>query len=343
MRKFIGLGSLAALLLAFAGTSADAADFYKDKTIRIITGGGAGGGYDTHTRLVAAHINKYIPGNPQIIVQNMVAGSGVSAGNHVYFKAKQDGTVLLQINRDAVTKPIIGLKLAQYDPAKFQWIGSPASYSENAYAIYIRSAVPYKSIVEMRNAKKQVTFGNRGSLLIPLVREGLGANIKVINGYKGKEITLAIERGELDGGGTSYSNIVRKTPHWLKKKLVRIVVQYGHAKRLPALSHVPTAQELAQNPDDLALVKFGESVLTLGYPFAAPPGTPKKRVDILRQAFQATMKDPRYIKAVKKAKLEYTPQTGQDLQNKVDEAARTKKAVIKRYLSLTGEAGAVTQ
>ena len=171
----------------------------------------------------------------------------------------------------------------------------------------------------------------------------MGANIEVINGYKGKEITLAIERGELDGGGTSYSNIVRKTPHWIKNKVVRVIVQYGHKKRLPALSHVPTAQELAQSKSDLALVKFGEAALTLGYPFAAPPGTPKERVAILRKAFETTMKDPKYIKSVKKAKLEYTPQTGQDLQNKIDESARTSKATIKRYLSLTGEAGAVTQ
>ncbi len=342
MRKILRLGAVAALLLAFAGGSAMAADFYKGKTIKLITSGSAGGGYDTHTRLVATHITKHIPGNPNIIVQNMTEGSGVAASNHLFFKAKQDGTVLGQFNRDSITRAIVGVKLAKYTPSKFQWLGSSASYSENAFVIFVRYALPYKGIAEMRKAKKPVVFGNRGTLLVPLVGEGLGANVKMINGYKGREINLALERGEIDGGGTSYSNILRRTPHWIPKKVARLVVQYGHAKRIARLPDVPTAQELAQNSDDLALVKFGELPLTFGYPFTAPPGTPKARVALLRRAFAATMKDKAYIKAVKKAKLEFTPQTGEELQAKIDFMSATPAKVLARYNKLTGEAGAAT-
>ena len=330
--------ALAALMMSWGG-NVIAADFYEGKTIRIISAGNPGGGQDVSARVIADHMGRHIPGAPKIIVQNMPGGNGIPVANQVFNVAKKDGTEIGQFHRDSVILAILGSPEAKFNPGGFGWLGSPTSYSDSAYAIVVRSALPYKGIVEMRQAKEPVSLGNSAGILVPLVKHALGANVKIVEGYKSNEVNLALERGEVDGLGRNYTNIVRQSPHWLSQNIARVVVQFGHARRLPELPDVPTGRELAQTPEDQALVRFAELPLTFGYAFGLPPGVPAERAALLRKAFNDTMIDPQYIAAVEKMKLEHTPQSGEELGEKIKDAAGISREVLARYKSLAGEGG----
>jgi tripartite-type tricarboxylate transporter receptor subunit TctC len=342
MRACFTIVGAAALLAALTAGPAQAADFYQGKTIKMIVGGSVGGGYDTYSRLLATHLAKHLPGNPGVVVQNMPDGGGLVGANYVYNVAEKDGTAISLIARDALTQPLLGQELAKFDPSKFNWLGTPASYGDNAFALYIRSALPQKSIDDMRKADKPLIFGNRGSVFLPLTQEALGANMKVLESYQGNEVSLAMERSEIDGTGTSYTNVMRQNGDWVSKGFIRVVVQYGHEKRSSLLPDVPTAQELAKSPDDLALIRFAELSLTLGYPYAAPPGVPPERVAMLRKAFDETMQDPEYKAAMQKAGLEYSPNSGPNLANDIAQATKASPGVIARYKKLVGQLGGGT-
>jgi tripartite-type tricarboxylate transporter receptor subunit TctC len=332
------LGNAMAMMALLVSVNSEcfAADFYKDKTVLLIAGGNAGGSYDTHARLVAAHLGKHIPGNPAVIIQSMPGAGGVAAANHVFNISKKDGTELVQVNRDALIRPLLGDDFVKFKLAEYNWLGTPTKYDGNAFAIFVRSDLPYRSMDDLRNAKTPVNFGAR-SLFVPLIRDALGANIKIILGYKGEEDYLALERGEIDGLGGSYADIPRQKPEWLAKNFIRFVTQFGSDTRLPQLADAPTGRELAKTPADLALIKFSELSLTLGVPFAAPPGVPNDRVALLRKAFDDTMVDPEYVAALKKVGLEYSPKGGQALGNDMQNATTSASPeIIERYKRLIG-------
>jgi tripartite-type tricarboxylate transporter receptor subunit TctC len=343
MRFLNIIGIAAAMTLSMALNGASAEDFYAGKSMKVVTGGSPAGGYDTHTRTLARQLGKHIPGKPNIIVQNMPGGSGIKSINHTFNKAKRDGTEIGQFNRNALFARLLGHKTALFNLDEFNWIGSTASYRDNAWVVIIRSELPYTSIKDLREAPKPVVFGNVRSVLIPITKEALGANIRIIEGYEGGQLNLAFERGEIDGMGTGYSNLFREHPNWLKDKKVRIMVQFGSGERIKALKDVPTAREVAVSQDDKDLVEFSELALTLGYPFAMPPGVPKERVEIVRKAFIAAVNDPAYLAEAKKAKLEVTPRFGDKLEAAVIKAAKAPQSLIARYKRLAGESGDKTR
>ena len=336
MRRLRRLWTLLTVLAVLGAGNASAADFYQGKTITVISGGAPGGGHDTHTRLVASHIGKHILGKPNVIVQNMPEATGITAVNYVFNVAPKDGTYLGQFLRDSLFTPMLGQEQAKFKPEELNWIGTPASYSDDAFLIIVRTALGYRTMEDVRNAKTPLNIGNHGTVLIPLVKEGLAANAKILTGYKSGENILALERGELDGIGASYINLSRRNPDWIAKNFIQIIVQYGHSKRLPELPNVPTARELALTPGDLDLIKFCELPLVLGFPLGAPPGVPPDRVALLRKAFMETMVDPDYRAAVDKAKLEFSPKSGESLAADLVEAAKVPAEAIARYKLLVG-------
>jgi tripartite-type tricarboxylate transporter receptor subunit TctC len=332
MRLSLALGA-AALLLAASQAQADD-DFYKGKTVKIIVGAATGAGYDAQARVLGRHIGKYIPGNPAVVVQNMPAGNGMAATNHLYNIALKDGTEIGLFNRNSLFAPLMGQDVAKYEVDKFNWLGSSASYTENAYVFMIRAALPYKTFEDLRTTKTPLNVGVGSSVLVRVTGEALGANLKLISGYPNNQLDIAFEKGELDAQGTSYANLLQFTPQWLKDNFVRILVQYGSGKPLPELKDVPTAIELAKNEDDRLLIKFSEGALTLGFPTAAPPGLPADRVATLRDAYTKTMADKDFQADVKKEKLEYSPKSWQDLQAQILGFTNTPPAVRERYKKL---------
>ena len=335
MRRIFAV--VAAIAFWAPGGAARPADFYEGKSIRIVTGGNAGGGYDAHTRLIGSYIGRHIPGNPSFIVQNMPEGSGIAAANYIFNVAKKDGTDLGQFNRDALIASLLGEQLTKFRLGEFNWIGTPANYTENVFVVVIRAALPYQNMTQVRAASTPLNFGNMGTVLAHLVKDAMGANLKIIEGYKG-DMGLALQRGEIDGLTTDYALIKLEHPDWLSDHLIRIIAQFGGDQRSPELPDVPTAQELAQTPEDLALIKFCELGLHLGFPFAAPPGVPEERVGLLRQAFAATVVDPDYVAAVRNANLEYSPMLGDKLSGDILAATRARPETIARYKRLA-EAG----
>jgi tripartite-type tricarboxylate transporter receptor subunit TctC len=332
-------GWLTALLLATTLTgTADAQDFYKDKTVKIIVSSTSGGGYDQYARMIARHMPKYLPGNPTMVVLNMPGASGVIAANHLFNVAEKDGTVIGTLDRFSALKPILGVEQARYKTEEFNWLGTTTNYADNSYLVYVRSALPHKNIDDLRDPKKEVNFGVSVPDVPAVLKEALGLNFKIITGYKSQtDVLLAIERGELDANVDGYISMKAANPEWLEKKLVRPLIQFGRVDRHAAFPDVPTARELAKNAEDRALIEFAEAPMLMARPFVAPPGVPKERVELLRKAFMQTMKDPDYLAEVEKTQAEHAPTDGETVQALVNAFVKSPPAVIQRYLKALGD------
>jgi tripartite-type tricarboxylate transporter receptor subunit TctC len=332
----------AAAALALASTSAHAADdFYKGKTVRLISGSSTGGGYDNHARFLAAYMGKHIPGNPNIVVESMPGGAGIIAPNYIYALAKKDGTEFGLFNRNTLLQGLLGVEQAKFDVEKFNWLGTTVSFSDNAHLFIIRAALPQKNIDDLRSTKfPPLHIGNDGSALVRVLHDALGVNMNLIEGYRSSDQDAAFNRGETDGHTIGYLSILNRAPQWLTESYARPMIQFGRTDRLPALPDVPTARELARNQEDLSLIQFTEAPLLVGYPFALPPDVPADRVATLRKAFQDTMEDPDYQALVQKSKLELTPKYHETIEQLLRDLAKSPEGAKKRYKDILALQGA---
>jgi tripartite-type tricarboxylate transporter receptor subunit TctC len=334
VRRF--LVSVALLILA-ALPAVAADDFYKGKTIKLIIGSAPGAGYDAYGRLLARHIRKYLPGQPNIVVTYMPGADGLVAGNHLFNMAERDGTVFGTFNRYIVTMPLLGNVNAKFKANEFNWIGTATSYANDSYLLIVRSGVPHRTIDDLRSPTMPLHIGSVDTDVPQILKEALGLSYKIITGYKGKqELDIAMERGEADGQTLGWSSLASRHQHWVKNNMVRLVIQFGRVERLPALADVPTARELAKSSEDRSLIEFAELPLLIARPFAAPPGTPPERVALLREAFLQAVNDPDYLAEAAKQKLEATPKRGEEVQALVAGLDKASPAVIERYKKLIG-------
>jgi tripartite-type tricarboxylate transporter receptor subunit TctC len=314
-----------------------AVPFYKGKTISVIVGFGPGGGYDIYARLLAHHLGAYIPGNPSVVVENMEGAGGVQAANYVYATAPQDGTVIAGVNQGATLFQLLGGKGAQYDPVRFQWIGGIA-HSNNT--MYTWTASGIKTLDDAKT--KQVLMAGSGVIsdadIYPAVFNALvGTKFKVINGYTGtNDSNLAIERGEVAGrGGGAYSSLVSTKPEWLRDKKISILAQIGFEKE-PALPDVPLLLDLVKGKDAREIASLVTLPTAIGYNYWLAPGVPKARINILRTAFEAVVKDPGVIAEAQRAHLEVRPKSGEDLKELVEKSAHEPKAILQRASEILG-------
>ena len=340
MKPTIALG-LTALAFAIATSGAGAAeDFYKGKTIRIVVGAAPVGGYENHSRIMSRYMGKHIPGNPTVIVQSMPGAGGVTATNHMFVNAQKDGTEIGLLNRNSLLSGLLGVEQAKYKLEEFNWLGTTASFSDNAHLFVMRSAVSHKSIEDLRGDKlPPISVGNSGSALIRALKEGLELNVKIIEGYQNTDLDAAFERGEIDGHSISYLTMMQRAAHWITTGYAKPMIQFGRPDRLPAIKEVPTARELARGSENLALILFTEAPLELGYPFTLPPGVPADRVQIIRTAFKATIEDPEYRAEVDKAKLELTPKYDKDAMAIIEQLNKAPASAKNRYKALVGDGG----
>lgn len=327
--------------------SADAqTDFYKGKTITVIAGTTPGALYDQWARLIAQHMGKHIPGKPDMVVQNMPGAGHLVAANYLYNKTKPDGLSLIgSIVPSLYFDQLIGRKEAQYDWAKFVWIGSPVA---GEYQMYMRADSPYKTIEDVRNAKEPPRCGAQGAsdtaaYMPKLFEETIGTKFQVIPGYPGgPEIDLAVERGELHCRAFTIEAFLSREPYhtWRKKGFVRNIIQTGK-KRDPKLPDTPTVWEFMdkyKTPE--AGRRFANVVLAsgqLGRPMIGTPGIPADRVKILRDAFNATMKDPEFLADLDKRQFDLDPALGADLEKLVKEIMNQPPDIIARLKKLIGE------
>jgi tripartite-type tricarboxylate transporter receptor subunit TctC len=320
-RRIACLGLLLALGLVFAGSVSAQESFFKGKTIRIIVGFSAGGGYDTYARTIARHMGRHIPGNPVIVVENMAGAGSLISANHLYKAARPDGLTIGHFIGGLFIQQILGKSGIEFDARKFEYIGVP---TQDHYATGISRDLGITSVQQWLAAKTPIKFGGiatgAATSDIPrLLIATLGLPIQVVDGYKGTSlIRLAFNSGEVHGLTNGWESTRTTWKNEVQSgKLVQMLQHFP--TRHPELSNVPLDIEFAKNEEARQLLKVGaHSLGPTARPFVLPPGTPNDRVQILRRAFMATMKDPEFLAETQKANLDITPADGADLEANVN-------------------------
>jgi len=303
------------------------APFYEKKTIQVIIGSAPGGLYDRWGRLFAQYLGKYIPGNPNLVAQNMPGGGSMIATNYLYGLAKPDGLTIGMFQTFMYLQQLVGVPEVKYDVRKFNWLGSQ---EKGQMMLYIRADSPYKSMDDILKAKEPPKCGGSGAsdqtaLLTRLLEETIGAKFIRVLGYPGgSEVDLAMERGEVVCRATRITVHFSREPFvtWDRKGFDRHIVQAGK-RRDPRLTDVPTIYELMdryKTPESGR--RLAQVILSgdeLGRPMIAPPGVPTDRVKILREAYNKALKDPELIAEVTKSRLDMEPSTGEEIEAIVKE------------------------
>jgi tripartite-type tricarboxylate transporter receptor subunit TctC len=322
-------------LTLFAGMFAAVLSLFQHpaqaEDLRIVIGTAPGGSYDLTGRLVGRHIAKHLPGNPNIIPQNMPGAGSLTAANHIYNVAPQDGSVVGVVVPAILFNQIFGEENIRFDGDKFQWIGNPLG---SPVVSTVFHTAPIKT---WRDAlTTTVMMGAPGSTApdattAHLVNATLGTKFNLITGYKGgQDIVLAMERGEIHGRASqTWAGWLAAKPDWIREgKLVPLF--HVSRKQVPELKDIPLLVDLVQGEDNKALVRAYVNVIEIGRPLVAGPGVPAARVTALRRAFDATVKDPDFVAEAEKLQIELGPITGEELQGMVREVTQLDKAVVDR-------------
>jgi tripartite-type tricarboxylate transporter receptor subunit TctC len=328
------IASLTALALVAAlaqpAQAQSVEEFYKGKNISMLIGFSVGGGYDLYGRHLAKHMGKHIPGKPTVVPQNMAGAGSLRAANFLYSASPKDGTHIGTFARTTGINPLLESG-ATFDGTKFTWLGSVTNDISLCVTWHTTNIKTWKDFIE-----KPVTLGGQGPSSEPdifanLYKNVFGAKIKLVAGYPGtNEITLAMERGEVDGlCGLSWSTIKTRHAQWVKEKKINLIVQASF-KKAPELQDVPLVMDQTQDREKLAIMKIFLAAQEMARPFAAPPGIPEDRKAALIAAFDATMKDPEFLEDAKKMNSDVAPVSAKELDALLAELYATPKDVIQK-------------
>ena len=332
MKRDLGrfAGALIAVVLFFGSTDAGEVEYYRGKTVRIIVGLSAGGGFDIYARTMARHMGKHVPGNPAFIVDNMPGAGSMISANHVYKVAKPDGLTLGHFVGSLFMQQLLGRPGAEFEATRFEFVGSPIP-EKTACALTKASGIT--SMENWQAAKSSVKLGGTGSgpiVDVPkILQVALGLPIQLVLGYKGTaDIRLAAEGGELAGACWSWEAIKSTWTEGLDSGDVHIVLQ-ALPKPHPDLPKVPLAISYAKSDEARQLIQVGiHDAADMARPFVMSPRTPKEHVRIMRQAFIRTLKDPAFLAEAEKTKLEVDPVTGEYLEKIVAGIFKTNPQVL---------------
>jgi tripartite-type tricarboxylate transporter receptor subunit TctC len=320
-----------ALLAPPAMAQDDVAAFYKDKTLRVVVGVAVGSGYDLNARTLARHIGAHIPGNPQVIVQNQPGAGSLTMTNTLYASGPFDGTVIGAPFNGMPTAPLLQPNGVRFDPTKLNWIGST---NRETHVTYVWHTAPAQSLDDLKTKELVVGAQAPGTTQydFPILGNDLfGWKFRVVKGYDGTpKIHLAMESGEVQGvGATSWTTLKAINSNWLEDKKIKVIAQWGLRKH-PDLPDVPLVLDLAKTDADRQALLLGLARLDFGRPFFVPPGVPANRVEALRRAFDATMKDPAFLAEAEKLKLDIDPLSGAQVAELVAQVAATPPDVAAR-------------
>ena len=305
-------GALAALLCATAANADPVEDFYKGKTVTIVTSTGVGGPFDLTARALAKHMPKYLPGKPTMIVRNMPGGGHVLATNYMYTQAPKDGTALATVNNIIPLHQVLDGRGVRFDARKFNWLGSTGGSNLFTWAWHTSS---FKSMddVMQRELITGATGAGSGTFIYPnAMSMMLGAKHKIVMGYSSTaELDLAMERGEVQArSGASLAGMLQEHADWFREKKVVALVQIG-VERDKDYPNVPLMHELGKTAEQRQVLTLVSSPPSLGRPFFTTPDVPADRVAALRGAFAATMKDDAFLAEAKQLGLEMEPLTAE--------------------------------
>jgi len=307
--------------------------FYKGKTVRIIVGASAGGGYDTYSRTIARHMGKHIPGNPVLIVDNMPGAGFLISANYMYKVAKPDGLTIGHFIGGLFLQQLLGKPGVEFDARKFEYIGVPG---QDNYMLGVAKSTGITSVEQLLASKTPIKLGGVGAGSatddIPKVLAAtMGFPFQLVSGYKGTaDVRLAFNSGEIQGICNSWESFKATWSKELSSGDITIILQTT-GKAHSDLPKVPLVINYAKTDEAQKYVKaIVHSVGPTARPYVLPPGTPKDRVQILRKAFMDTMKDPEFLADANKAKLDINPLDGAELEKNVKEVFNLDPALIPR-------------
>ena len=307
---------------------------FAGKNVTMYIGFGPGGGYDMWARVVAAHLGKHLPGHPTVTPENLQGAGSYRAAGFIYNVAPKDGTAIAMISRDAALGPLTGEPGAQFDATKLAYLGTPA-IETNVCIAYNTAAVKTAHDLTEKELIVGDTGPGTGTHSYPLALNAiLGMKFKLVGGYTSSAaVFLAMERGEVQGFCESLDSVNVRRPDWISSGTVSVLFQ-GGAKPNPALKDVPFVVDLAKNPEDKQAIEFLYAGQGIGRPFIAPPGLAPDRLQMLRDAFDATMKDPEFIAEANLRKLTLDPASGEQLEALIRKIYATPRPIIDRIAKL---------
>jgi tripartite-type tricarboxylate transporter receptor subunit TctC len=313
---------------SFLAAPAHAEDFYRGKQITILVGFTTGGTYDATARLWSRYLGKHLAGNPTVIVRNMPGSGSLVATNHLYGVAPKDGTTLAVVGGGTMLEPLMGNAQAKYDPRRFNWIGGR---SRDNFLCAVWKTVPVNTIQDAMKRETVVGATGPGSRTLTYpkaLNELIGTQFKIVTGYPGgNEITLALERGEVEGYcGWALGSVKNRAPQWLTDGTIKVLTQFTLGK--PDLPNVPVARDLPSTEAGRQAIDLLAADSVLAWPLMAPPDVPAARLAELRKAFAAAMKDPELIAEAAKLHLELDAVGSDEMQKVVDDAYAAPPAVV---------------
>ena len=310
--------------------AAQQADFFKGKTVSVYIGFAPGGGYDYYGRLVARYIGKHIPGNPNVVAQNMPGAGSFTAANFLYSAAPKDGTALGVVTQTIAIEEALKTPGANYKSANFNWIGRATAILE----VTLTGDKAKATNMELTKTNETPVAGTGSgspSEGFPRLMNALyGSKFKVITGYQGSNDGMfAMEKAEVDGALTSWNTLKRTRIEPLKAGKIHVLVQYG-LTRNPDRADVPAVVELGSTKEAKDILTFYASGAAVGRSVFAPPGVPTDRVQMLRKAFDAMLKDPEFLAEIDKLEVEFDPASGEEMQKLISDVANVSPDTVKR-------------
>ncbi len=327
--------TLIGILALSVSSVANADNFYEGKTLRMLVFGAAGGGYDTYTRMIARHIPKYIPGSPNTVVENMTGAGGLILANYLYKRAEPDGLAIGTFNNSLIVQNALGDPNIRLDFRKYGWIGAP---SVGAPMCMVMGFTGLKTLEDVLNYKKPLKVGatragSTGHDLPLIMNKTMGTNFKVITGYSGTATTrVALQKRELEAFCSQWESM-RVTARAMldaegDEKLIPFIINERNWED-PEVKTLPTFKETIKDPKKYAIYEGWAFQMDFQRAFAAPPGTPKDRIEILRKAWMEPLKDPELLKEAEKSRLVVTPVSGEKVEQLVNEILKMPPDVKK--------------
>lgn len=336
-RAFSAIAIIGVMFSASAASADAVSDFYRGKTVTIVTATGAGSAYGIHGRLLSDAIRQYIPGKPNVVMQFMPGGGGAKQANYLYNVAPKDGTWIGFPLKYIAISQMLGRKGLKYDAAKFRYLGSLGPI--NSAVAILKDKAPATTIEAIM--KTEIIMGATGksseTYITPtLMNNLLGTKFKIVTGYRGmKGITLAVERGEVHGRAGSWDSLKAGQPQWLDSNRVSIIAISGMSRNWD-LRNVPTLIELAKTPEQKEILTFFGAGNAVGWLFITPPNVPANRVAALRAAFDKTMGNAGYRAKVKARKLDLQPKTGAEVRRLIDKTLSATPETMKKIMAAMG-------
>ncbi len=330
----------AALLTSFVAVAPSAyaqdavAQFYKGKTVNIVVGSTPGGGFDTYARVLSRYLGRYLPGTPNVVVNNMPGAGSHAASSFIYSAAPKDGTAIGAIFPNAILEALLGDRVQlRHDPARFNYLGSAAS---DVYICVARADAPVQKFADLFDKELVVgaTAGGGSTRDYPVMLNSLlDTKFRVVSGYPGtREIVLALEKGEVSGAcGTAWSSLTQQRPDWFTSGAMRVIAQESTIG-LPELTAkgVPLTRSFAKTDEQRQILDLVYSQTIFGRPYVLAPEVPTERVEALRKAFMASWADPELLAEAARMKLDISPKPGAEIQALVAKIFATSPAVIEK-------------